>query len=110
MEDLDTKLVARLRRTILRLLQREGPLTRTGLAVQVRPHSEYWDTVLEDLIARGLVIKEAIIKPNNRAAVSYRLPPISVYTENDFNHLEPDEVSALVETYEVLNSTAVANG
>lgn len=110
MDELDTRLIARLRRTILRLLQKEAPLTRTGLAVQVRPHSEFWDVVLDDLISRGLVIREPIIKANGRAAVSYRLPPLQIFQENDFNGMEPEEVSLLVDDFEVLQSSAVVNG
>jgi predicted ArsR family transcriptional regulator len=99
LEDLHPKLVARLRRTILRLLQREGPLTRTGLAVQVRPHSENWDDVLDDLMARGIVRREAIIKPNNRAAVSYSLGRPLPLDEADFNQMTPEEVDAYVEEF-----------
>lgn len=98
LEQLDEKLVARLRRTILRILQRESPITRTQLSVQVRPHSEFWDLVLDDLIDRGLIVREPVIKDNGRAAVSYRLSTgvaDSVLVEQ-FSEMSPEEVSEWV--------------
>ena len=94
--ELDDRLVGRLRRTILRILQQEGALTRTQLSVQVRPHSEHWDFVLDDLIDRGIVIREAVIKDNNRAAISYRLAP-TTEPELSYKDLTPEEVTTFVE-------------
>lgn len=109
-DQLDDKLVARLRRTILRILQRESPITRTQLSVQVRPHSEYWDIVLDDLIDRGIVIREAVIKDNGRAAVSYKLDHATsdAVLEGGFGEMTPEEVSTWVAQQAVLPNAASA--
>lgn len=97
--DLDEKLIGRLRRTILRILQQDGPLTRTQLSVQVRPHSEHWDLVLDDLIERGYVTREAVIKDNNRAAISYDLVDrLEGFPELSYKDLTPEEVNAYIDT------------
>lgn len=93
-DDLQPKLVAQLRRVILRIMQRDTPITRTNLSVQVRPRSENWDIVLDDLVDRGLIRREPIIKDNGRAAVSY------IYnrpeTEANFEDMTPEEVDEYV--------------
>jgi len=104
--DLEDKLVARLRRTILRIIQRDGPITRTQLSVQVRPHSEHWDTVLDDLMARGIVICEPVIRDTTRrAALSYRLNGPSVETaDGQFTDMAPEEVSEWVNTLPLMEA------
>lgn len=92
--DLQPKLVAQLRRVILRIVQQQSPITRTQLSVQVRPRSENWDIVLDDLVDRGLIKREAIIKENGRAAVSYDYARPE--TEADFEEMTPDEVNEYV--------------
>ena len=106
--DLDEKLVGRLRRTILRILQQDGPLTRTQLSVQVRPHSEHWDLVLDDLIDRGYIVREAVIKDNNRAAISYRLTP-QESPELSYKDLSPEEVNAYIERIPLEPGASVAS-
>ena len=98
-EGMPPKLVARLRRTILRVLQQESPMTRTALSVQVRPHSEFWDRVLDDLVQRGIIIREPIIKPNNRAAVSYRLLDDTRLVDNNFTEMTPEDADTFVEAW-----------
>jgi predicted ArsR family transcriptional regulator len=105
--ELDDKLVGRLRRTILRILQQDGPLTRTQLSVQVRPHSEHWDLVLDDLIDRGYIVREAVIKDNNRAAISYRLTTLET-PEVSYKDLTPEEVNVFIERLEPLEPGASA--
>jgi predicted ArsR family transcriptional regulator len=97
-DDLPPKLVGQLRRVILRIVQRESPITRTQLSVQVRPRSENWDIVLDDLVDRGLIHREAIIKDNGRAAVSYKYVDLG---ETDgfpgqFDQMSPEEVDEYV--------------
>jgi len=97
--ELDDKLTGRLRRTILRVIQRDGPITRTQLTVQVRPHSEHWDLVLDDLIDRGLIVREAVLRGNNRSAVSYHLQEMAAPDFwPDFNDLTPEEVTDWIES------------
>jgi predicted ArsR family transcriptional regulator len=93
-DDLQPKLVAQLRRVILRILQRDSPITRTNLSVQVRPRSENWDIVLDDLVDRGLVKREPVIKDNGRAAVTYSF--IQPDTEAAFDDMTPEEVNEYV--------------
>ena len=112
MDDLDPKLVARLRRTILRIVQTEGPITRTALSVQVRPHSEHWVDILDDLIDRGLIQREAVIKANGRAAVSYHLSnkPLSADdAELDFTEMLPEEVSDFVVGFPIIEQATAVN-
>lgn len=93
-DDMPPKLVAQLRRVILRIVCDDGPITRTNLSVQVRPRSENWDIVLDDLVDRGLIKREAIIKDNGRAAVSYSF--LRAKTEAAFSDMTPEEVDAYV--------------
>lgn len=93
-DDLQPKLVAQLRRVILRIVQRESPITRTQLSVQVRPRSENWDIVLDDLVDRGLIKREAVIKDNGRAAVSYTFSRPE--SEAAFDDMTPEEVDEYV--------------
>lgn len=93
-EDLPPKQVGQLRRVILRIVHRESPITRTQLSVQVRPRSENWDIVLDDLVDRGLITREPIIKDNGRAAVSYSYARPE--TEASFDDMTPEEVDAYV--------------
>jgi predicted ArsR family transcriptional regulator len=93
-DDMPPKLVAQLRRVILRIVCDDGPITRTNLSVQVRPRSENWDIVLDDLVDRGLIKREAIIKANGRAAVSYTY--VGPKTEETFDNMTPEEVDAYV--------------
>jgi hypothetical protein len=97
--ELDGKLIARLRRTILRIVDRDGPVTRTHLGVQVRPHSEFWDIVLDDLVERGLITREPVIRSTGRAAVSYNLDHTvrESFGEGDFERMTPEEVSIWVD-------------
>lgn len=93
-DDLQPKLVAQLRRVILRIVQSQSPITRTNLSVQVRPRSENWDIVLDDLVDRGFIKREAIIKDNGRAAVSYSYNHPE--TEMAFDEMTPEEVNEYV--------------
>jgi len=96
-----------LRRTILRILQQDGPLTRTQLSVQVRPHSEHWDLVLDDLIDRGCILREAVIKENNRAAISYSLITTDA-PELSYKDLTPEEVNAFVDGIPLTDASAAS--
>lgn len=108
--DIDGNLVAKLRRTCLRVIQNQGPIIRTNLTVQVRPHSEHWDIVLDDLVDRGLIHREAVIRDNNRAAVSYRLGdafgpggrPVPSFAD-----MTPEEVDQYVLEWEIPGADAL---
>ena len=97
--ELDAHLIARLRRTILRIVDRDGPVTRTHLGVQVRPHSEFWDIVLDDLVSRGLITREPVIRSTGRAAVSYNLDSNVRETigAGEFERMSPEDVSTWVD-------------
>ena len=95
-DDLQPKLVAQLRRVILRIVQRDSPITRTNLSVQVRPRSENWDIVLDDLVDRGLIKREAVIKDNGRAAVSYTYLDQETAAPDNFDDMTPEEVDDYV--------------
>ena len=95
-DDMPPKLVAQLRRVILRIVHRESPITRTQLSVQVRPRSENWDIVLDDLVDRGLIKREPVIKDNGRAAVSYSF--LRPDAEATFDEMTPEEVDEYVHT------------
>ena len=107
--DIEGKLVGRLRRTILRVVQNQGPIIRTNLTVQVRPHSEHWDIVLDDLVDRGLIHREAVIRDNNRAAVSYRISDhLSVMApDKTFGDMTAEEVDQFVLEWETPGSDAL---
>jgi hypothetical protein len=68
---------ARLARAILRVVQRQPNIRRTFLTAQIRAYGEGVFEVLDDLIARGIVIEDAVVAraqaKNRRAVLVYSL-------------------------------------
>jgi len=64
--------------------------------------------VLDDLIDRGYIVREAVIKDNNRAAISYRLTP-QESPELSYKDLSPEEVNAYIERIPLEPGASVAS-
>ena len=93
---------ATVQRAILRAIQRDPHITRSRLSVQIRPYASNWDTVLESLIEKGLVLRSTEIRrPGDgwtaqRSFVVYNLAPGA---HPPFDRVAPDTVSHYVEEW-----------
>lgn len=102
-------------RTILRLVQKTPGLQRTLLSVQVRSHSATWDDTLRDLIARGMIIEDSVVKQskkNRRAVIVYRLNDHLYETSKwpAFEDLSPKEVGEFVDRFSLKTPEELSSG
>ena len=58
---------------IVRTLRYYPRISRSMLSLHVRPGHPEWDQALEALIEDGVVIRKAVVRDTNRAAVIYFL-------------------------------------
>ena len=64
----------RAEQAILRTLKNYPNITRSMLSVHLRPTYKNWTDALKELIERGEVIQETVVRDTNRAVVIYHLP------------------------------------
>lgn len=105
-----------LQRTILRLLQTNGQMERSKLGLHSRSTDpDNWASVLDDLVARGLITEDSVIRVG---ANSYRgqKRAVIVYTLNHnpdahpkFADMTAEAVHEFVETFPRSDAEAIAS-
>jgi len=105
---------ARLARAILRVVQNTPGIRRTFLTTQVRAYGDNAFDVLDELIARGLIVETPKIirvkSKNRRAALTYRLAEGFDFPEfDDIDYVAAEQWLAALETQQSKGEvTAVA--
>ena len=108
---------ARVQRAILRTIQKhEGPIERSLLGLHTRPYDQdNWGVALDDLVARGVIVESSVIRAKQqqrRAVIVYSLSDqigIMSVAEPNFDTLEPEALSAYLETYWPLTQEALTS-
>lgn len=100
-----------LQKTILRLVQTQGPIDRSTLGQKTRSYDQdNWDAIVDDLVDRGLITEGSEIRlrrKNKRAVIVYTLAPRFSALAVKFADMSPEEVQVFVQRF--APSAAVAS-
>ena len=98
-----------LQKTILRLVQTQGPIDRSTLGQKTRSYDQdNWDAIIDDLVDRGLITEGSEIrlrKKNKRAVIVYVLRPLlpglpaGLHDHPNFTDMTPEEVQKYVQQF-----------